>query len=767
MVGKRIRCRQCSTVFPVVAGDADKAPADLKPAVVSAGGRGAGGSVAGGSVSGSSVTAMAHHHLADDDPISAARADSGEPVFTSTETAPNWFVRGSRPQPFPASRLLERWVPLALPAILAAWAVQESFSDDHSGKVWVPIFRILVVAALFLGVAVPLTLQGVYQGLRLYRYAPPPKPYWRTVATFCLPATLGFVLWMVGGGAFNFLAGCIVGVVVAAPVYWLLFRQDWSHAGLSYAISGGTFLVSAAIGMALMGGVNFGLNQILIAAHKANTFQHSPLNDNLSWTVPPAQKSGPARQQPGKNSAVVERTTDADAAPPEGSPPPAPDPRGHAESTSSASSDPIATSHGRAPVATGSEVSAHNEGVPQPIASPRTGVTSPEKLFTTNDAGPAVPDSLIGRIKAANRPWITAVGCADEIAENHFVLPLVPSKFIGLVRNQPTGGAEIECCALSPYTRIGTLPLISPTEDSVGLSRYAISPDGKQLLRLADFPHFQIEVESFDRPGEILSKTPLVVSIAPFNERSILPDRSFAPQLLGALPNHQVLIRWSRQAADIEILEVWDYQQQVNKLRRLARPATRAHPSGNYAVSPDGKWFAATASNARNLLAMWVYSLGGPKQPLTFSIPEMDAQRWDADPIGMAFSSDGRRLAVLFEHDAEGFIITWDVEAGRRVRDTVCPLPTARAVAQLGGSQRALSWLSDDVLLVHGVTLLQASTGAVIGSLTDDAVYAQQVADDHTIYLAYPEGGSTRLATVSFDSNKLPVVPQEKKRIIP
>src|SRR5579859_5736423 len=89
MVGKRIRCRQCGTVFPVLAERAN-APAQLKPAAVSAG-----GSMSGSSVSGSSVTAMAHQNLIDDDPIRSARGAGDEPVFTNTETASGGsFMRG-------------------------------------------------------------------------------------------------------------------------------------------------------------------------------------------------------------------------------------------------------------------------------------------------------------------------------------------------------------------------------------------------------------------------------------------------------------------------------------------------------------------------------------------------------------------------------------------------------------------------------------------------------------------------------------------------
>src|SRR5579859_527021 len=97
LLGKRIRCRQCGTVFPVLAGEETDAQTkkQLKPAAVGAGGgsvaggRLADGSVAGGSLAGGSVTgtSMANDHLADEDPISAiAKAASDEPVFTNTET---------------------------------------------------------------------------------------------------------------------------------------------------------------------------------------------------------------------------------------------------------------------------------------------------------------------------------------------------------------------------------------------------------------------------------------------------------------------------------------------------------------------------------------------------------------------------------------------------------------------------------------------------------------------------------------------------------
>ena len=766
LVGKRIRCRQCGTVFPVIAQDEAEASArKLKPAAVAAGngslagGTVSDGSVAGGSVAGGSGTAMAPDNLVDDDPVSANRkAPSDEPVFTNTETVSDHFIRGSRPQPFPASRMLERWVPRALPAILAVWAVFESFNDDHSGTIWAPILRVLIVAAIYLFVAVPLALRAAYFGLRLSHYAAPPKPYWRTAVTFCLPAVLGFALWMVGGSGLSFVAGCLVGVAVSYIVFWLLFRQDWANAGISYAISGGTFFATALLGMLLMVGVNFALNQILIAAHKAGAYAHSPLGDGLAWTVPPA-KVAPTKRPAVKPDAIAETSNDTDNTPP--SPPPA-DPKAHAESTANVT-DPPVVSAPQPPVPSHSAASAQPQD--PPVAAANASTHGPEHLF--NGEGTA-PDTLVGRIKAAQLPWVNGVSAAEEITEDRFLLQVVPSKYVGLVRRRPTGGVEIECCSVNPFVRVGALPLLDePVDDGSGLSRYVISVDGKNLIRLADFPSRQIEVQSFEQPAE-LTKIPLTVALAAFTERSPLPDHTFSPQLLAALPNHQVLIRWTRPRADVEILEVWDYQQRVNKHRRMARPSDGTHTIGNFAVSPDGKWFASTAPDAaRTCMTMWVYNLTTGKAPIVFPIREIDTQQWRIEPTGIAFSPDSKKLAVLFEHDAQGFLVGWDLDSSKRIKDAECMLPTARALTQMGGSRRSLDWLTDDVWLVHGATLLQASTGAVIGSLTDDVITGQQLADDHTLLLTYRDSGSSHLASISLDPNKLPVVPVEKKRIIP
>lgn len=750
LVGKRIRCRQCGTVFPVLAVDETDAPArkpqaagvaavadpfaeEAAPAANRAGGTSAG-------------TSLAHDNLLDDEPPPApAKADPREPVFTDTETAPEWLVRGSRPQPFPASRTLERWVPRLLPAAMVAWAVQESFADDHSGTHWAPIVRLLLVAAIYLGVAVPLTLKAAYVALRMHRYAPPPKPYWRTAVIFCLPAALGFVLWMVSSSAVSFVGGCAVGVALAFLVYWLLFRQDWGHAGASYAIAGGTFMAAALLGMALMMGLNFALNQIFIASHDANRFVRSPLGDDLAWTAPPAQRKPPAVVVQANNQGS---TPDQSTKQPQTSPPVSPD-VSHAQTPTNASDESGGSS--QPPPVTGTN--AGEQSAPTAPPSAHDG----GRLFATNDGGSAAPDPVVSRIKAAKIPWVAAVSACDQTSNDHFLFQLVPSKFVGVIRRQATGAAEIECCALDPFARVGTVPLIDPpTDDPSGLCGYAISTDGTRLLRLADFPSQQIEVQSFARPGEI-DKIPLTIATT-FKERSAIPDRTFSPQLLGALPDGQALIRWTRARGDIEILEVWDCQKKIVKLRRLARASAGIHTIGNFAVSPDGKWFASTAPDvASTSPAMWVYSLAGPKAPSSFPISEIDAQRWPIEPAGIAFSPDSKKVAVLFEHDAEGYLVAWDVASGKRIKDAVCSLPTARALAMLGGPRRSLDWISNDVLLLHGVTLLQASTGAVIGSLGDEVITGQQLAGNQTVYLSYREGGCTHLAALRFDPARLPV----------
>ena len=586
LVGKRIRCRQCGTVFPVLAADEiDAAVRSPKPATVAAASdpfadetalptNRAGRTSAG--------TELAHDNLLDDEPPKAALPKTARrrAGFHRHRNGAR-VVRPRQPAAaIPGQPLARKMGPAAASPAHDRLGGPGELRRRSQRNALGPIVRLLLVAAIYLGVAVPLTLQAAYVALRTYRYAPPPKPYWRIAVIFCLPAVLGFVLWMVSSSALSFIGGCAVGVALAFLVYWLLFRQDWGHAGASYAIAGGTFMASALLGMALMMGTNFALNQLLIASHHANSFVRSPLGDDLAWTVPPAprQPAVPMAQATDNTS-----TVDHSAKSPQSSPPP----------NAAASNAQTSTDSGHSADSASQSASSDSGNAAEPT-TPRTGDPGPGRLFTSNDGA---ADSVVARIKAAKIPWVAAVSGCDETSNERFLLQLTPSRFIGILRRQASGAAEIECCGLDPFVRVGAVPLIDPpADDSSGLCGYVISTDGKQLLRLADFPSQQIEVRSFARPGEI-DKVPLTIATT-FSDSSPVPDRTFTPQLLGALPGHEALIRWTRPRGDVEILEVWDCRQKTIKLRRLAHPSAGGHTIGNFAVSPDGKWFASTAPSA-------------------------------------------------------------------------------------------------------------------------------------------------------------------------
>ena len=74
---------------------------------------------------------------------------------------------------------------------------------------------------------------------------------------------------------------------------------------------------------------------------------------------------------------------------------------------------------------------------------------------------------------------------------------------------------------------------------------------------------------------------------------------------------------------------------------------------GNGAVSPDGKSFAIVLKD-KEKPRVALYTLIGNSGVRSFVLPQMDVQM--ADPVAMSFSADGKKLAILFEHNGDAVL---------------------------------------------------------------------------------------------------------------
>ena len=153
-----------------------------------------------------------------------------------------------------------------------------------------------------------------------------------------------------------------------------------------------------------------------------------------------------------------------------------------------------------------------------------------------------------------------------------------------------------------------------------------------------------------------------------------LQQQNGKPVLLGFLTEDRVLVWWTSgiQAG----LEPYDLKTGKN-LRAILLPDHGRTP-GNGAASPDGRGFAIVAKDQAKPRAWCCINWWAPPAR-QFILPSLDVQ-W-ADPVAMAFSPDGKRLAVLFEKDGNAVLYDCHVAEGRTVGPVL--LPPARCRSRL------------------------------------------------------------------------------------
>ena len=667
----------------------------------------------------------------DDDPIAAAH-------FEEDRTA----LRSSRPQQFPGSQILEAWLPLALGLIAVVWCASETFTENHTGKAWVPLLRMATIVALYMLLTVPATLAAVRKRFAQIGRALPPSAMQRVAVTFALPVTLGYVFWLISGGIPGLVTGLVLGVVLMAAVFWLLFRVDPEECASAYAWAGGTFLAATTVGVALLCGANFLLNRAMMASH-SSSFKESPLGTALAWQAP-SPPPAITHPRPGRSvdgGSVADGPQAPDGIPTE---PPArsvatiPGQTSPSDHASVALPWPQPAPKGTAPVTTAPAADADD---PDAVVS---------ELFRTG-SGQLTTDSFVENIQQAKLPWVQRVyQPKDEGVFEDSLAPITPSRFIGLVRLPGIGPKVLECCRLTPwFGTAGAVPMNQDGSDSPAFSgRCALSPDGKLLLRLTSDPAPKVELVPFRGAGRSI---PLTAPKASGPSRTAHDDALLTPELLGVLPRQRFLVRWSRTGK--WVLQVYPLAGSDEKTSPIAVQG-EGDSTSVYAVSADGNWFATVVERADSSLVA-VYSLtGSASGPKTLRLTDIaDPAQWEWS--GLSFSPDGGKVAALLERDSDGIIRSWTIATGSPTASGTCKVPSADE--RLGHTRgRLFDCLADNLWLASGRTLLDAASGRVLGTLTNEVVVAQQVADGHTVYLSYALGDGVRhVAVVKLDTESL------------
>jgi DNA-directed RNA polymerase subunit RPC12/RpoP len=723
MVGKRIRCRQCSHIFLVEANQSSSSSTmgrsassvTKSPAV-----EGAGGS--------SAVVASPPRPKRTAPP--AAPLAAAAPV-----TKYGW--RESVPQPFPMSVLLEGWAPMAMGLIALIWVPAQTIGDNRSGLAWAPVVRIASFLAVYLLLVVPLTHLSIKHSFKSLRRVLPLNPLMRVATTFALPAIFAYSFSMLTG-MFGFVLGCLLGLAVASVIFWLMFRLDVEEMAIPYAVAGGTFFGSALLGAFLLIGAATALNSAMVSEKSTDGIRENPLGPQFAWVVPPAPDAKPTPTTDTKsgtatdaNASTPSTPTSPDAQPGSPTPPSAPD-----ASAPVTPADPSATA--AMPAGPGSS--------PAVQSTNNSGSTGrPAPLFEI-EPGPADSDPFVVSIVNAHLPFVkTAYRPADQGIYEEAISPVTPSPFAGLIRIPGIGGRTIECCRLAPvYHGMGSLPLADEGNETSGSNGLrALTPDGTVLLRLANNVVPQVDILPFAGLGSnvLLSAPEGLAKPADGAPPAV-------PELLGALPGNRFLLRWN--TPEHSVLQLYHYGGAEAEAPLTIRLGHSDSP-GVFAVSSDGNWFGITEREA-DKPALALYKLTNPpSSPAMLPIETLqDTGDWEV--AGIAFSRNGTKVGVLIEQGTKGAIRSWVIDGGARSAEATCTVPSANEMlGQIRG--RAFHWLTNDAWLVHGRTVIDANTGSSIGALTTELVSGQQMADDRTAYLSYlGRDGHPHMAVVRFNT---------------
>jgi hypothetical protein len=640
--------------------------------------------------------------------------------------------RPSEPQPFPLSTALEAWFPLVMGGLCGAWILLQCTFGNGSGTSWASIVRLLAFAGPYLLIIVPITNKAIQLDFVKRRRMLPPSPLLRTASTFLLPATLAYVFAGLTG-IFGLIVGLLVGLAVVAVAYWLMFRLEPDETASSYATVGGAFLAAAIVAAFVLGLTGMAVNKIMVANNATEGVKENPLGWEFAWTPPPITPAAPKADTSNAAGTVIATPATPSAAPntpaPDSTaPPPVPGP---SDATVSSSTTP------GMPVIPPPNVSAPAAPSLDEMPAP------PGSLF--DSTGPTETDAFVSSIRDAKIPWIkVAYRPSDQGIYEQVLTPLTPSLYAGLIRNPGIEGKTIEGCKLAPVFRgLGAVPLGGEGgDDSSRNGRFALSPDGTLLLRLNNQAMPQLELVPFSGAGSKISlKTPDGFGKSANNGLPV------APELLGALPNHRFLIRWS--TPERSALQVYpftaDDDQPPTTIRLGYTESANVH-----AVSPDGKTFAIIEIEADKPFVA-LYSLTGAGGAPTL-LPVLTVHDNNIHECrGIAFSPDSSKVAVLLEQGTRAAVRSWNIGDQKRLAEAACTVPSANEfLGQVQG--RTFDWLTNQHWLVHGQLVIDANTGSTVSTLTSELVSGQQIGDDRTFFLHYlGRDGHPHMAVVKYN----------------
>jgi hypothetical protein len=296
---------------------------------------------------------------------------------------------------------------------------------------------------------------------------------------------------------------------------------------------------------------------------------------------------------------------------------------------------------------------------------------------------------------------------------DQIIRPFSDGSLIGIVRNANTPQETIESWdELTGQRQPGPLQL--PTQP---LPVCVLSGNGQHLAWIINWPKLSAQIWSF--PGQhVMSKVDLDPTLG-------------TPQLLGFSSPDHLLVRWGGDTGPtaIEVLSLKN-QSQVCKFDTLKRDSN----SATLAISEKTQRLAVVGRSDDRTPTLAQYDLNTGKPTSSIPIAEID-QAQPVQPTGLAYSADGKRLALLFEHDASALLLIYDADTGKKISEFDYPAFAFAAPQHYVGS--SLIWLDpSSALLLYGQGVIDTTDGSVLGGankiqlMIDNVVGQRLLAND-------------------------------------
>jgi hypothetical protein len=323
----------------------------------------------------------------------------------------------------------------------------------------------------------------------------------------------------------------------------------------------------------------------------------------------------------------------------------------------------------------------------------------------------------------------------DSLATS-FVQPIGGSPVIAIVRPD-NGQILVQAWDLSTTQRVGSDFRVN--NNKVG--NLAISTDGQRVAWIATFPRRSIQLASFTDPNKA---TTIDLDLT----------RSDMPALIGFCGPDRVLLQWGTDPSS-PMLEVVNVDTHTRVCRFTPLRLQGQHPL--MAVCPATQRLLV-ASRVRDIPTLVQYDLNTGSAILYTKVSDLDPML-PVDPRGLAYSNDGKRMAVYFEDKSgAGLLVGFDTNGSQTPVSLTYPQgPTIIPHITDSFEANALASLDPSPLwLLYGDAVIDAKTNDVLANLGINKLVAQRHLDDDRLQLITSEGGGQmQLKVATIDRAKV------------